>query len=139
MWDCWFHHGALAIRPSTNPRTPPKNGRVLRGTRIKHRGARTERLIREKRAAGAGRQSLNRACVSWSFLALVPPEHSHQTGCHIFQHLRMTKMLTDVACLGVGGGRFHVCLHPVLRPPDSGPWVHSGYVGTQTKGRPSSV
>lgn len=39
----------------------------------------------------------------------MPPEHCHQTGCHIFQHLRMTKTLTDVACLEVAGGPFHVC------------------------------
>ena len=31
-------------------------------------------------------------------------QHCHQTGCHIFQHLRITKLRTDVACLG---GHFH--------------------------------
>lgn len=71
-------------------------------------------------------------------LAPMPSEHCRQTGCHIFQHLQMTKMLTHGTCLvgaGVRGWGWHVraCLHPVLMPPDSGPWVPSGHSGTQTK------
>lgn len=69
-------------------------------------------------------------------LALMPSEHCHQTGCHIFQHLQITKMHMDVAGLGAIST---ACLLPLLMPTDSGSQGHRVHAWTQTKCRMSGV
>lgn len=51
-------------------------------------------------------------------LMLMPSERRNHTGCHIFQHLQITKMHTDVAYLG---GCFYS--RPVSRSHASRLWT----------------